>query len=80
MTQTVRRDFPASRSVMVTVKQAAYLFGVSRKTVQSWVDRNEELEPVGTLGQAYTYDYHELAEVEFKNRSRFSCKSQERAA
>lgn len=52
----------------VTVKEAAYLFGVARKTVQSWIDRTAELEPVGRRGQAYQYDYHELAEVEYEKR------------
>jgi hypothetical protein len=52
----------------VTVKEAAYLFGVRRKTVQSWIDRSEKLRPVGRRGQAFEYEYHDLAEVEHSNR------------
>jgi hypothetical protein len=56
----------------VTVKEAAYLFGRERRTVQSWIDRNPELEPVGRRGQALTYDYHELAQAEHHVRLRKS--------
>lgn len=55
-------------SVGVTIAEAAELFGAKPKTVESWVYR-AGLTSVGTRGQAYLYDYHELAEAELAART-----------
>lgn len=55
-------------TVGVTIEEAAQLFNVRPKTVESWLRRNRKIRPVGRRGRALEYDYHALAEAEFTAR------------